>query len=72
MRSAKRRAAPLDYTEQTSWLLFLKYFDGLEQDRAEIDEMEIRYILQKLLRHQVFSGQLAMLDLEFQASNGVE
>lgn len=24
----------LDYTEQTSWLLFLKYLDGLEQDRA--------------------------------------
>jgi type I restriction enzyme M protein len=24
----------LDYTEQTSWLLFLKYLDALEQDRA--------------------------------------
>jgi type I restriction enzyme M protein len=24
----------LDYIEQTSWLLFLKYLDGLEQDRA--------------------------------------
>ncbi len=24
----------LDYTEQTSWLLFLKYMDGLEQDKA--------------------------------------
>ena len=24
----------LDYTEQTSWLLFLKYLDGLEADRA--------------------------------------
>ena len=24
----------LDYTEQTSWLLFLRYLDGLEQDRA--------------------------------------
>jgi len=24
----------LDYTEQTSWLLFLKYLDGLEQDLA--------------------------------------
>ena len=22
----------LDYTEQTSWLLFLKYLDGLEED----------------------------------------
>ena len=25
----------LDYTEQTSWLLFLKYLDGLEEDRAD-------------------------------------
>jgi type I restriction enzyme M protein len=25
----------LDYTEQTSWLLFLKYLDGLEQDNAD-------------------------------------
>src|SRR5271154_2152180 len=24
----------LDYTEQTSWLLFLKYLDGLEEDRT--------------------------------------
>jgi type I restriction enzyme M protein len=30
----------LDYTEQTSWLLFLKYLDGLEQDRA--DEAALR------------------------------
>ena len=25
----------LDYVEQTSWLLFLKYLDGLEQDKAD-------------------------------------
>jgi hypothetical protein len=25
----------LDYTEQTSWLLFLKYLDALEQDLAD-------------------------------------
>jgi len=24
----------LDYTEQTSWLLFLKYLDDLEEERA--------------------------------------
>ena len=24
----------LDYTEQTSWLLFLKYLDALENDKA--------------------------------------
>ena len=32
----------LDYTEQTSWLLFLKYLDGLEQDRATEAELEGR------------------------------
>jgi len=30
----------LDYTEQTSWLLFLKYLDSLEQDRATEAELE--------------------------------
>src|SRR3954464_14325225 len=30
----------LDYTEQTSWLLFLKYLAGLEQDRAMEAERE--------------------------------
>src|SRR3982750_4195281 len=25
----------LDYTEQTSWLLFLKYLDDLERDKAD-------------------------------------
>src|ERR1035441_7925255 len=25
----------LDYTEQTSWLLFLKYLDDLEKDKAD-------------------------------------
>lgn len=27
-------SSELDYTEQTSWLLFLKYLDALEEDRA--------------------------------------
>jgi type I restriction enzyme M protein len=27
-------ASELDYNEQTSWLLFLKYLDSLEQDKA--------------------------------------
>jgi hypothetical protein len=27
-------APELDYTEQTSWILFLKYLDDLEQERA--------------------------------------
>lgn len=32
----------LDYTEQTSWLLFLKYLNGLEQDKAMEAELEGR------------------------------
>ncbi len=32
----------LDYTEQTSWLLFLKYLDGLEHDKAIEAELEGR------------------------------
>lgn len=38
----------LDYTEQTSWLLFLKYLDGLEQEKALEAKLEGRkysYIL---------------------------
>lgn len=30
----------LDYTEQSSWLLFLKYLDGLEQDKATAAMLE--------------------------------
>ncbi|MBI3661686.1 MAG: N-6 DNA methylase [Acidobacteria bacterium] len=43
----------LDYTEQTSWLLFLKYLDGLEQDRADeaaLDGKKYTYILDKPYR----------------------
>ena len=32
----------LDYTEQTSWLLFLKYLDSLDQDKATEAELEGR------------------------------
>jgi len=32
----------LDYTEQASWLLFLKYLDGMEQDKAMEAELEGR------------------------------
>jgi type I restriction enzyme M protein len=43
----------LDYTEQTSWLLFLKYLDGLEEDKiaeAELDGKKYAYILDKPYR----------------------
>ena len=32
----------LDYTEQSSWLLFLKYLDGLEDDKATVAALEGR------------------------------
>ena len=32
--------AELDYTEQTSWLLFLKYLDGLEVEKSQEAELE--------------------------------
>ncbi len=35
-------ATELDYTEQTSWLLFLKYLDDLESERADKAELEGR------------------------------
>ena len=35
----------LDYTEQSSWLLFLKYLDALEQDKAMEAELEGKYYL---------------------------
>src|SRR5271165_1862573 len=43
----------LDYTEQTSWLLFLKYLDGLEEDKvaeAAIDGKKYTYIRDKPYR----------------------
>jgi type I restriction enzyme M protein len=43
----------LDYTEQTSWLLFLKYLDGLEQDRAmeaALERKKYEFILDKPYR----------------------
>lgn len=40
----------LDYTEQTSWLLFLKYLDALERDKAteaQLDGKRYTHILDK-------------------------
>lgn len=35
LRQEQRCSTELDYIEQTSWLLFLKYLDDLESDRSE-------------------------------------
>ena len=43
----------LDYTEQTSWLLFLKYLDGLEQDKAmeaALEGKKYTFILEESFR----------------------
>lgn len=49
----------LDYTEQTSWLLFLKYLDGLEQDRADeasLEGKEYAYILDEPYRWESWAA----------------
>jgi type I restriction enzyme M protein len=49
----------LDYTEQTSWLLFLKYLDGLEQDKAAEAMLEGRnyiYILDAAYRWESWAA----------------
>ena len=49
----------LDYTEQTSWLLFLKYLDALEQDKAteaELDGKRYSFILDKPYRWEAWAA----------------
>ncbi len=52
-------SSELDYTEQTSWLLFLKYLDGLEQDKADEAKLEGKkyaYILDKPYRWETWAA----------------
>jgi type I restriction enzyme M protein len=49
----------LDYTEQTSWLLFLKYLDGLEHDLADEAALEGKtysYILDNPYRWDIWAA----------------
>ena len=49
----------LDYTEQTSWLLFLKYLDALEQDKvleAALKEKKHTFILDKRFRWEMWAA----------------
>ncbi len=49
----------LDYTEQTSWLLFLKFLDSLEQDLADeaaLDGKKYNYILDKPYRWESWAA----------------
>jgi type I restriction enzyme M protein len=49
----------LDYTEQASWLLFLKYLDGLETEKALLAQLEGKkysYILEKPYRWETWAA----------------
>ena len=49
----------LDYTEQTSWLLFLKYLDDLEQDKAteaRLEGKQYSFILDKPYRWESWAA----------------
>ncbi len=49
----------LDYTEQSSWLLFLKYLDALEQDKAmeaELEGKKYSFILEKQYRWEAWAA----------------
>jgi type I restriction enzyme M protein len=49
----------LDYTEQSSWLLFLKYLDALEVDKATEAELEGKaysFILEKAYRWETWAA----------------
>ena len=52
-------SSELDYTEQTSWLLFLKYLDGLEQDKADeavLGGKKYAFILDETYRWDVWAA----------------
>lgn len=52
-------SSELDYTEQTSWLLFLKYLDALEQDKATealLEGKEYSFILDEPFRWEVWAA----------------
>src|SRR5690242_10113633 len=49
----------LDYTEQTSWLLFLKYLDGLERDReieAKLEGRKYKHLLEAAYRWETWAA----------------
>jgi type I restriction enzyme M protein len=52
----------LDYTEQTSWLLFLKYLDALEQDKADeaaLERKKYTFLLDKPYRWEEWAAPKA-------------
>ena len=62
LRKDAGSSSELDYTEQTSWLLFLKYLDALEQDRAAEAALEgktYKFILDKPYRWETWAAPKA-------------
>ena len=54
----REMSSELDYVEQTSWLLFLKYLDALEHDKASEAELEGKtytFILAEAFRWDVWA-----------------
>jgi type I restriction enzyme M protein len=52
-------ASELDYAEQTSWLLFLKYLDSLEHDKsmeAELEGKEYTFLLDEAYRWESWAA----------------
>jgi type I restriction-modification system DNA methylase subunit len=52
-------ATELDYTEQTSWILFLKYLDDLEkanEQKAELQSKKYTYIIDKAHRWSTWAA----------------
>lgn len=52
-------ATELDYTEQTSWILFLKYLDDLEranEQKAELQSKKYTYIIDKKYRWSTWAA----------------
>ena len=59
MRNDEGLSSELDYAEQTSWLLFLKYLDDLEQERqdqAELEGRDYTPILDEAFRWQAWAA----------------
>lgn len=59
MRNDEGLASELDYAEQTSWLLFLKYLDDFEaaqEDEAELEGREYQPILDPEYRWDVWAA----------------
>jgi type I restriction enzyme M protein len=53
-------SSELDYTEQTSWMLFLKYQDDLETERAmeaELVGKEYDFIIEDKFRWSAWAAQ---------------